>query len=143
MNEMDDHSDWGDLADRWPDGRIKLTLIRRLLWFRQRLAHVFAHGDYRAISVAGPHRDEVLAFARSNPPDATIVVVARLMKRASDGGRRWPKGDTWNGSVAVEGFSSLRNGLTGAKAKDLPALPLSELFEQMPVAVLQAECLVT
>jgi (1->4)-alpha-D-glucan 1-alpha-D-glucosylmutase len=143
MNEMDDCPDWGDLADRWPDGRIKLALIRRLLGLRQRLAHVFAHGDYRPISIAGPHRDEVLAFARSNPPDAAIVVVARLMKRASDGGRRWPKGDAWNGSVAVEGFSSLRNELTGAKAKDSTTLALSELFEQIPVAVLQAECLVT
>ena len=143
LNEMHDHPDWGDLADRWPDGRIKLALIQRLLGLRQRLAHVFAHGDYRPISVAGPHRDEVLAFARTNPPDVAIVVVARLMKRASDGGRRWPKGHAWNGSVAVEGVSSLRNGLTGARVTDLTALPLSELFEQIPVAVLQAECLVT
>jgi len=141
MSEMADHPDWGDLADRWPDGRIKLALIRRLLGFRQRLAPVFAHGDYRPLSIAGPHRDEVLAFARSKPPDAVIVVVARLMQRSSDGGRRWPKGDAWNVSVAVEGFWSLRNGLTDAKVNDLPALPLSELFAQIPVAVLQAECL--
>jgi (1->4)-alpha-D-glucan 1-alpha-D-glucosylmutase len=141
MSEMADHPDWGDFANRWPDGRIKLALIRRLLDFRQRLAHVFTHGDYRPISMAGPHRDEVLAFARSKPPDAAIVVVARSMKRASNGGRRWPKGDAWNEAVPVEGFSSLRNGLTGAKIKDLPVLPLSELFEQIPVAVLQAECL--
>jgi (1->4)-alpha-D-glucan 1-alpha-D-glucosylmutase len=140
MDDMDDHPDWDGLADRWPDGRIKLALIRRLLGFRQQFAHIFAHGDYRPISIADPHREEVLAFSRSNPPDAAIVVVARLMKRASDGGRRWPNGDAWNGSVPVEGFSSLRNGLTGAKIKDLPALPLSELFTTMPVAVLQAEC---
>jgi (1->4)-alpha-D-glucan 1-alpha-D-glucosylmutase len=140
MDDLDDHPDWDGLADRWPDGRIKLALIRRLLGFRQQFAHIFAHGDYRPISIADPHREEVLAFSRSNPPDAAIVVVARLMKRASDGGRRWPNGDAWNGSVPVEGFSSLRNGLTGAKIKDLPALPLSELFTTMPVAVLQAEC---
>jgi (1->4)-alpha-D-glucan 1-alpha-D-glucosylmutase len=143
VNEMAEHCDWGDLAEHWPDGGIKLALIRRLLAFRQRLADVFADGDYQPISIAGAHRDEVLAFARSKPPDAAIVVTARLMRRASDGGRRWPKGDAWNGSVAVEGFSSLRNALTGAKAPDLTALPLSELFEQIPVAVLQAECLVT
>jgi (1->4)-alpha-D-glucan 1-alpha-D-glucosylmutase len=142
MNDMADHGDWGDLVDRWPDGRIKLALIRRLLAFRQRLADVFAHGDYRPISITGPHRDEVLAFARSKPPDAAIVVAARLLRRASDAGRRWPKADAWNGTVAVEGFSSLRNGLTGAKARDSTALLLSELFEQIPVAVLQAECLV-
>jgi (1->4)-alpha-D-glucan 1-alpha-D-glucosylmutase len=139
LSQMADHLDWGDLAASWPDGRIKLALIQHLLAFRQRLAEVFAHGDYRPISIAGPHRDEVLAFARTNPPDAAIVVVARLMKRASNGGRRWPTGDAWNGSVAVEGFSSLSNGLTGAKVKDF-VLPLSQLFEQMPIAVLQAEC---
>jgi (1->4)-alpha-D-glucan 1-alpha-D-glucosylmutase len=142
LSQMAEHLDWGDLATHWPDGRVKLALIQRLLAFRQRLAEVFAYGDYRPIPVNGPHRDEVLAFARSNPPNAAIVVVARLMKRASDGGRRWPTGDAWNGSVAVEGFSSLRNGLTGATLKDLPALPLSELFQQIPIAVLQAECVV-
>jgi (1->4)-alpha-D-glucan 1-alpha-D-glucosylmutase len=143
INEVADHFDWGDLVDRWPDGRIKLALIQRLLAFRQRLAHVFAHGDYQPILVTGPHRDEVLAFARSRPPDAAIVVVARLMQRASDGGRRWPNGDAWNGSVAVAGFSSLRNVLTDAKSTDLAAVPLSELFEHIPVAVLQAECFVS
>jgi (1->4)-alpha-D-glucan 1-alpha-D-glucosylmutase len=140
LKEIADHPDWGDLADRWPDGRIKLALVRCLLALRQRLADVFAHGDYRPISISGPHRHEVLAFARSSPPDAAIVVAARLMRQASDGGRRWPTGDAWNGSVALEGFSSLRNSLTGAKIKERPGAPLCELFEQIPVAVLQAKC---
>jgi (1->4)-alpha-D-glucan 1-alpha-D-glucosylmutase len=141
LNEISDHPDWSGLAGRWPDGRIKLALVRRLLAFRQRLTDIFAQGDYRPISVRGPHRDEVLAFARSSPPDAAIVVAARLMRGASDGGRRWPKGEAWKGSVAVEGFSSLHNGLTGAKVQQLPSVPLSELFAQIPVAVLQAKCL--
>ena len=140
LNEIAEHPDWGELADRWPDGRIKLALIRRLLAFRRQLADVFAHGNYRPLSISGPHRDEVLAFARSHPPDAAIVVAARSIRRASDRGRRWPKDDAWSGSVAVEGLSSLRNSLTGAKVKDSPVLRLSELFGQMPVAVLQAEC---
>jgi (1->4)-alpha-D-glucan 1-alpha-D-glucosylmutase len=143
MSELADHPDWGGLADSWPDGRIKLVLIRCLLAFRQRLADVFSLGDYRPLRVIGPHRDEVLAFVRTTPADAAIVVVARLMGRASDGGRRWPKGEEWSGSVAVEGLSSLRNGLTGTKLDDLPALPLSELFATIPVAVLQAECSAT
>ncbi|HXW28456.1 MAG TPA: malto-oligosyltrehalose synthase, partial [Xanthobacteraceae bacterium] len=143
LREIADHPDWGDLADRWPDGRIKLALVRRLLAFRQQLADVFAHGDYRPISISGPHRNEVLAFARSSPREAAIVVAARLMRRASDGGRRWPTGDAWNGSVVLEGFSSLRNALTGAKIRELPAVPLCELFEQIPVAVLQAKCSLT
>jgi (1->4)-alpha-D-glucan 1-alpha-D-glucosylmutase len=143
LNEITDHPHWGDLADRWPDGRVKLALVQRLLAFRQQLTDVFAQGDYRPILINGPHRDEVLAFARANPPDAAIVVTARLMRRASDGGRRWPKGDAWNGSVALEGFASLRNGLTGAKIGQSPALLLSELFAQIPVAVLQAKCLAT
>jgi (1->4)-alpha-D-glucan 1-alpha-D-glucosylmutase len=143
LNEIAVDADWGDLGDCWPDGRMKLALVRRLLAVRQRLPEVFAQGDYRPISISGPHCDEVLAFARSSPPDAAIVVAARLTRRASDSGRRWPKGDAWNATVAVEGFSSLHNGLTGAKIRELPAVPLSELFAQVPVAVLQAKCLET
>jgi (1->4)-alpha-D-glucan 1-alpha-D-glucosylmutase len=88
--------------------------------------------------VSGKHCDEVLAFVRSGGRDAAIVVAARLVGRASNYGRRWPTGEAWEGSIAVEGFSSLRNIFTAQTIESRSELDLSELLDVMPVAVLQA-----
>jgi (1->4)-alpha-D-glucan 1-alpha-D-glucosylmutase len=113
-------------------------VTRRLLAFRNELATVFTQGNYRPAEVSGKYRDEVLAFVRSGGHDAAIVLAARLVGRASNHGRRWPIGQAWEGSVAVDGFSSLRNIFTGQTIERRPELDLSALFDLMPVAVLQA-----
>jgi (1->4)-alpha-D-glucan 1-alpha-D-glucosylmutase len=129
---------WRDLARTWSDGRIKLAVTRCLLAFRKELAAVFTQGDYRPAEVSGKHCDEVLAFVRSGGRDAAIVVAARLVGRASNHGRRWPTGEAWEGSLAVEGFSSLRNIFTAQTIESRSELDLSELLDVLPVAVLQA-----
>jgi (1->4)-alpha-D-glucan 1-alpha-D-glucosylmutase len=131
--------DWPELALTWHDGRIKLALTRRLLAFRKRLADVFAQGDYTPVCIKGPDRDEVIAFSRRSGREAAIVVVGRLMGRASDGGRRWPSSHSWRGSVSLRGFSSLRNILTAETVGTAEELDLSDLFNVLPLAVLQAE----
>jgi len=130
---------WQELIRTWTDGRIKLALTRRLLDFRSRLTDVFAQGDCRQLSVTGPDRDEVIAYVRSSDRDAAIVVAGRHMARASEGGHRWPAGRAWRASIAVEEFSSLRNVFTSAAIRSASKLDLAELFDIMPVAVLQAE----
>src|ERR1700721_2151220 len=65
-------ADMAALAEAWPNGRIKLALTQRLLAFRAALAAVFARGDYRPLTVAGEHRDHVIAFARCHGEDAAI-----------------------------------------------------------------------
>jgi len=116
-----------------------LALTRRLLAFRKRLADVFAQGDYTPVCIKGPDRDEVIAFSRRSGREAAIVVVGRLMGRASDGGRRWPSSHSWRGSVSLRGFSSLRNILTAETVGTAEELDLSDLFNVLPLAVLQAE----
>jgi hypothetical protein len=96
-----------------------------------------------AAEVSGKHRDEVLAFVRSGGRDAAIVVAARLVGRASNHGRRWPSGEAWEGSLAVEGFSSLRNIFTAQTIEGRSELHLSELLDVMPVSVLQGRRTVT
>src|SRR5262249_15604479 len=48
------------LVESWRDGRIKLWLTQRLLTWRRMLGAVFAAGDYRPLTVEGPHRDHVI-----------------------------------------------------------------------------------
>ncbi len=135
---ISDPPDWSSLAAAWPDARIKLALTRVLTSLRQRISPVFAQGDYTAVEVGGPHDSEIIAFARTSGRDAVIVAAGRWFSRATDGGRRWPEGAGWKScSVAVDGFSSLRNVLTGARIVG-SRLYLDELFQTVPVAVIQA-----
>lgn len=134
-----DEPDWTALAATWPHGRIKFALMRRLLALRQRLADVFADGAYRPIEVLGPDRSEVLAFARVSGRTAVIVATGRLFARATHRGTRWPPGEAWNASLTVGRFSKIASVLGDRKAMTGPKLAVSDLFDALPVAVLQAQ----
>jgi (1->4)-alpha-D-glucan 1-alpha-D-glucosylmutase len=130
---------WPALADAWPDGRIKFALTQRLLALRARFQDLFARGSYRPLEVAGPHRNEIIAFARISGPDAVIVVTGRLFKRATRGGRQWPCGGSWDASVCVDGFCEIAGVIVSDKQMSGPTLAASELLGVLPIAVLQAK----
>jgi (1->4)-alpha-D-glucan 1-alpha-D-glucosylmutase len=131
--------DWRALASTWPDGRVKLALMRELLALRQELADLFTHGSYRPLDVIGPHRREIIAFARVGERNSIVVVSGRLFGRATQEGRRWPPSQAWNASVLVEGFSAMRNLLAAGKPLLGPRLPVADLFDVLPIALLQAQ----
>jgi (1->4)-alpha-D-glucan 1-alpha-D-glucosylmutase len=130
-----ENPDWQGLAQHWPDGHIKLAWTRHLLQLRTELADVFAHGDYLALEVSGPHRDHVMAFARRRGRDSAIVAVAKSFAAFSQGGRAWPRADAFDGAVNIKGYSV--EGI-GGKA-GATALPLSGLFQHLPTTVLKAK----
>jgi (1->4)-alpha-D-glucan 1-alpha-D-glucosylmutase len=127
------------LIGDWPSGQVKFALMRRLLALRRRLPNIFTNGSYRPLEVAGCDGNEILAFARVSGRVAIIVVTGRLFARTSDGGRRWPSGDTWHASLPVAGFSEIRNMLNDAKLPDGSELAIADLFDPLPVAVLEAQ----
>ncbi len=131
--------DWAALTRSWPDGRIKLALTRTLLALRSELGDLFTNGAYRPLEVVGPDRREIVAFARVRERGAVIVVTGRFFSRATQEGRRWPPSQAWNASVLAEGFSGIRTVLPAGKAMTGPRLAAAELFEVLPIAVLQAE----
>jgi (1->4)-alpha-D-glucan 1-alpha-D-glucosylmutase len=139
LKSLEGDVDWRALADAWPDGRIKFALTRRILALRQQLADVFTEGSYRPLATTGPHRNEIVAFARLSGREAVIVVAGRLFARVTDNGTHWPSSEAWDAAVVVEGFSSMTNELAGGKAMSGRRLVVSELFEVLPVAVLRAE----
>jgi (1->4)-alpha-D-glucan 1-alpha-D-glucosylmutase len=131
-------ADWTALAKTWPDGRIKLALMARLLALRQEFARVFTEGGYRPLDVKGPDSAEIAAFARCQGGDAILVIVARLFNRSTQGGRRWPSRHDWDATVSIEGFSALQPLLTERHAPPGPELAVSEVFDVLPIAVLRA-----
>jgi (1->4)-alpha-D-glucan 1-alpha-D-glucosylmutase len=144
LQSLPEQADWGALAQAWPNGGIKLALTARLLALRRRLPHVLAHGDYRPLAVKGPHRDEIVAYARGHGGDAVIVIVARHFSRATRGGRRWPKPSDWDAAVSVEDYSALQQILTalgpaaGPEPAMGPQLAVAAVFDTLPVALLHA-----
>ena len=138
MAAGDDEPDWPALISTWPNGQGKFALMRRLLALRRRLPNVFTNGSYRPLDISGRDSNEILAFARLSGRRAVIVVGGRLFARASAGGRRWPSGDTWDGSLVAAGFSEITDVLRGAKLASGPELEIANLFDPLPVAVLEA-----
>ncbi|MBY0383438.1 MAG: malto-oligosyltrehalose synthase [Xanthobacteraceae bacterium] len=131
-----DGLDWRSLADAWPDGRIKLAWTKTLLSLRSAYPDVFQRGNYVPLNVEGPHREHVLAFARTFRKDAVIVAVSRCLAPFTDQGRSWPQ-------RMLDGAIDIKPLRVKAIEQD-PAsnsLPLQELFAEMPVAALRASLL--
>jgi (1->4)-alpha-D-glucan 1-alpha-D-glucosylmutase len=138
LSLIGEQADWEKLAHAWPDGRIKLALMRALLTLRERAPALFTEGGYRAVDVTGPHRNEVIAFARTRGRDAVIVAVGRLFGRATQGGRHWPSGSAWDAELSVGGFEQVRNVVGTRHPSTGPCWPTRDLFHTIPVAVFEA-----
>jgi (1->4)-alpha-D-glucan 1-alpha-D-glucosylmutase len=123
-------ANWPELVTSWQDGQLKMQWTRQLLAMRQRLADTFRLGDYVPLTVSGPHRDHVVAFARCYRRHAAIVIVGRKLAGFTDGGRRWPSPTDFDGAVLAEDFKV--RGYAG------PELKLADAFANLPVAVLEA-----
>ena len=83
--------------------------------------------------MSGPHRDHVIAFARRRGRDAVIIAVAKSFAAFSQGGRVWPRGESYDASLSLSGYS-----LEGFAEADATELRLSDLFRHLPAAVLRA-----
>lgn len=85
-----------DLVSNWQDGRIKLYLIRKALNFRLAHHNLFAEGEYIPLEGTGRGKDLVVAFARRQKKQWTIVAVPRLSRRllkrqkSSSARNAWP-----------------------------------------------------
>jgi (1->4)-alpha-D-glucan 1-alpha-D-glucosylmutase len=128
-----DAPDWESLVQNWSNGHLKLAWTRHLLRLRTELAEIFAHGDYEPLQVTGPHRDHVIAFARRRGRDAAIIAVAKSFAAFSQGGRAWPRGESYDGALNLSGYS-----VEGFAEADATELRLSDLLRHLPAAVLKA-----
>jgi (1->4)-alpha-D-glucan 1-alpha-D-glucosylmutase len=137
LNEIGREPNWQSLADAWPDGRIKLALMRRLLALRGENAHLFSKASYHPLAVLGEHSNEIIAFARVSGRDAMIVVLGRLFKRATDDGRHWPRSNAWQASVVVEGFTDIES--SAGEPMRGHELAVAHLFGALPVAILKSQ----
>ena len=62
-----------------------------------------------------------------------IVAVAKSFAEFSDGGRVWPRAESYEATLDVSGYS-----VQGFAEADATALRVSDLFRHLPAAVLRA-----
>jgi (1->4)-alpha-D-glucan 1-alpha-D-glucosylmutase len=123
--------------DALADGRAKLLLLHAALVFRRERLGFFLEADHRPLAARGPRADHVFAFARTHGGRAVICAVPRLVLRPLEEG---------GGAIRWDGVLPLGAGLprrwrdvvTGA-VREGERLPLAELFEDFPVALLASE----
>jgi (1->4)-alpha-D-glucan 1-alpha-D-glucosylmutase len=121
------------------DGRIKLWITAAALRVRRARRALFERAGYEALAARGKTAEHVFAFARTDGQDAVLAVAGRFF--ATLGAAR-PTGSAW-GDGRLELPAGLvgrrfRDGLTGRPlTADGDSLPLSSVFEHLPVALLE------
>ena len=106
-----------ELVTSWPDGRIKLLILSRLLRLRRQRPDLFLAGDYHPLTVDGRRADHLCAFAWMTPTEALLIVVPRFFVSLTSGETTIPDPSVWHDTVIIgpPEFSGrwLRNLITG------------------------------
>jgi len=124
----------GLLAD-WPDGRIKLHVLHRLLTLRQRWPAVLREGAYEPLETTGPEASRVVAFRRAMDGREVVVAVGRLLAALYDGRT---DGDWGGTTVRLPSGGAFVDALTGVRI-EVPGsgeLSAQQAFAVLPCAVL-------
>ncbi|MGE8170510.1 malto-oligosyltrehalose synthase [Pseudomonas putida] len=138
---LDDGASLADLLRHWQDGRIKQTLVARVLDCRLAHAELFQRGAYLPLNVQGRHADKVLAFARLGEGQRAIVVAPRLASGLLNGAASpLIPAQNWDDTRLILPFTlspATWNGLFGgAVVSPTRELKLSAVLSEFPVNLL-------
>lgn len=126
-----------DLEPDLLSGRLKISVIQKLLHARREMPELFARGSHQPVAVEGMFRNHCVAFQRRLEGQTLLVVVPRVASRLG----QLPVGEAWQDTrilpvtQPVKGWRSLIDGATHVGAS---ALHLRDLLRELPVAILIA-----
>ena len=128
------------LAD-WPDGRLKLHVIRSLLHLRRERPGLFSHGSYVPLATAGAKAGNVVAWSRHRGSERVIAVIPRLTLGHAGHGR-FPTGRrVWGETTCLLPKGAPRsyvNIFTGREAiATRGRIEVASALDLLPVAVLR------
>src|SRR5262245_34359045 len=92
----------GELMQTWPDGRIKMFLIKHTLRFRREPADLFERGEYLPVKASGTFAECCVSFARRLDDKWVVFIVPRLSSRVGFP----PVGELWK-DTAIEFLQTL------------------------------------
>ncbi len=143
-----------ELLVRWPDERLKLLTIWRVLTFRRQHRSLF-EGTYLPLFAEGARKGNLCALARTTPDQWLLCIVPRLAlqawredapaadARADAAG--WPLADWWCETLLqlpADAPRRWQNVISGASvettrsAENDQTIDVSKIFHSFPVALL-------
>ncbi|MGA9422710.1 MAG: malto-oligosyltrehalose synthase [Rhodanobacteraceae bacterium] len=126
------------LMQTWRSGRIKHTLIAKILAHRATHARLWREGNYRPLPVEGGLARHVIAFSRIHDGQMVVVIATRFAAQHIDSVPRIVP-SRWKDTVVKTGIErfSCRELLSGRDFRsDRGFLPIRDVLEVMPVAIL-------
>lgn len=135
-----------ELVSDMESGRIKLYVIHRALTFRKQNRDLFEEGEYLTLDAVGNRADHVCLLARRIGKRRVIAAVPRFLMRLTAGEVSPLKENVWGDSAIVVPFADADaryyNVFTGEtvvaeEREATTVLPLSAVFNEFPVALLQ------
>ena len=135
-----------ELLQSWPDGRIKLHVIRTALLCRREHPELFTDGDFLPVAARGPRNEHAISVLRSHDGDSILAVVPRWLARTYTEKQNLPSAEFWGETVVPLPESApqcWRNVLTGENVESRMAggtrsLLVSGMLKRFPVALLAA-----
>jgi (1->4)-alpha-D-glucan 1-alpha-D-glucosylmutase len=131
-----------ELASTWRDGRIKQSIIARILALRQQSPSLYTAGNYLPLATAGPLAQNIVAFARTCRSSSAIIAGIRCPTYVLDSECAITPSDArWQGthivlpdslSGSTRSSALHRSKVVSSKAK----LEAGEVFDGLPVACL-------
>jgi isoamylase len=119
-----------ELVATYPDGRIKLHLVRMALRLRREQPALFLEGAYTPLD-GGRH---LIVFERAHGATRLLCVAPRLPRTLTGGAAPWPVGDVWGEAHLDAGNGPLRNVFTGEVHAEGGRLPVARVLGVFPVA---------
>jgi (1->4)-alpha-D-glucan 1-alpha-D-glucosylmutase len=143
-----------ELLARWPDKRLKMLVIWRVLNFRRQNRQLF-EGTYLPLFAEGPRKGNIAALARATAGQWALCVVPRLAVQAwrerqpsagvRQGASGWPLADWWRETLLelpAEAPRRWQNILsdesieTSRSAEGGQTIDVGQAFHSFPVALL-------
>ncbi|HXU19096.1 MAG TPA: malto-oligosyltrehalose synthase [Verrucomicrobiae bacterium] len=133
-----------DFVEHWPDGRIKLHVIRQTLAYRRKYDELFSKGDFIPLEARGNRAEHVVAYLRSLGELCALTVVPRWLAATQAEPPQMDLREFWQDTALLlprETSRSWRNIFTHREIGsqlfgDNQTLLLGDLLAQFPVAVL-------
>ncbi len=134
-----------DMLRNLEDGRIKLFIIARALNLRRTERDLFDLGAYLPLQVSGDRERHAIAFARISGSKVVIVAASRFFTKLGENSSLPIASEVW-GDTAIALSKELAgcyrdrfNGksVCAQKSEGEISLPLSEVFSNLPVALME------
>src|SRR5690606_7956718 len=135
---------WKDLWESRANANIKLALINKLFTTRRRQPNLFLKGKYVPLQVTGTYQENILAFARWHQQEwIAVAVPLHTAQIAREQDCDLSEID-WKDTQLVlpnEAPSDWKNLLLHTEGKALEKIAVSELFKELPFAIVQLKSL--